>query len=150
MEVTEQVKTLIASYLGENGIDLVEITYKREQGGMTLRLLVDTHQGITINECEKLNNYLSELLDKDDIVGEHYLLEVASPGLDRPITTDKDFERAFGKELYIATYERVDAKKEHEGKLVGMDKEFVVIESRGVSTVIPKKKIARAKRRIEL
>jgi ribosome maturation factor RimP len=150
MEVTEQVSSLIASYLEENSIDLVEITYKREQGSMILRLLVDTAQGITINECEKLNNYLSEFLDKNDIVDEHYLLEVASPGLDRPITTDKDFKRVMGKELYISTYERIDAKKEHEGRLIGMDKESVIIESGGVATVIPKIKIARAKRRIEI
>ncbi|MFA6141831.1 MAG: ribosome maturation factor RimP [Candidatus Omnitrophota bacterium] len=148
--MTEQVSSLIASYLEENSIDLVEITYKREQGSMILRLLVDTAQGITINECEKLNNYLSEFLDKNDIVDEHYLLEVASPGLDRPITTDKDFKRVMGKELYISTYERIDAKKEHEGRLIGMDKESVIIESGGVATVIPKIKIARAKRRIEI
>lgn len=150
MEVIERVKALIASYLEENGIDLVEITYKREQGGMTLRLLADTAQGITIDECEKLNNYLSDILDKEDVVDEHYLLEVASPGLDRPIVTDKDFERTIGKELYISTYEPIDAKKEHEGKLVGMDKESVVVESDGVAIVIPKKKIARAKLKIEL
>ena len=116
---------------------------------MTLRLLVDTPQGVTIDECEALNNYLSEILDKESIVDEYYLLEVASPGLDRPLATDKDFERSIGKDLDITTYQAIDGRKTHEGNLAGMDKENIVIESKGVSVVIPKKLIARARLKIE-
>lgn len=149
MEIIDKVKELIDPYLEENDSELVEITYRREEGGMVLRLLVDTPAGITINECEKLNNYLSELLDKENLISDHYLLEVSSPGLGRPITTDNDFRRSIGKELDITTYEPVDSKKTHEGKLVGMDKEIIVIESDGVSTVIPRRLIARAKLKID-
>lgn len=148
MEVTERVNELIASYLEENGIELVDITYKREQGGMTLRLLVDTPEGITIAECEALNNYLSEALDKDNVIEEHYLLEVSSPGLDRPLTTDRDFARSVGRELDITTYEPIDGNRSHTGKLMGMDKENIVIEAGDISSVIPKAKIAKAKLKI--
>jgi len=149
MEVVERVKELISSYLEENNIELVDVTYKREQGGMTLRLLVDTPEGITIAECEALNNYLSERLDKENVIEEHYLLEVSSPGLDRPIATDRDFACSMGKVLDITTYEPVDAKRTHAGRLIGMDKDNIVVESKGISTVIPKLKIAKAKRKIE-
>ncbi|MFA4982040.1 MAG: ribosome maturation factor RimP [Candidatus Omnitrophota bacterium] len=147
--MTERVKLLIDSYLQEKGIELVEITYKREQGGLTLRLLVDTPEGISIKECEDLSGYLSGLLDKEEMIKDRYILEVSSPGLDRPIITDRDFERSMGKELDISTFELIDLRKTHEGKLVGMDKENVVIESNGMSTVIPKNKIARARLRLE-
>jgi len=150
MEIIDRVKELIAKYLDDNGIELVDIIYRREQGGMTLRLLVDTPQGIGIAECEALNNYLSELLDKENVIEEHHLLEVSSPGLDRPITTDRDFERVMGKYLDITTYEPIDGRRAHEGKLAGMDGEDIVIESDGVSTVIPKAKIARARRKVEI
>ncbi|MCX5686690.1 MAG: ribosome maturation factor RimP [Candidatus Omnitrophica bacterium] len=149
MEVVERVKELIPSYLEENNIELVDITYKREQGGMTLRLLVDTPEGITIAECEALNNYLSEVLDKENAIEEHYLLEVSSPGLDRAITTDRDFARSIDKALDITTYEPIDGKRTLAGKLIGMDKDNIVIEADDVSTVIPKAKIAKAKLRIE-
>jgi len=149
MEVIDRVKELAARYLDDNGIELVDIIYRREQGGMTLRLMVDTPQGITIAECEALNNCLSELLDKEDVIDEHYVLEVSSPGLDRPLTSDGDFKRVMGKTLDITTYEPIDMKKTHEGKLIGMDKENIVIESDGVSTVIPIAKIARARRKVE-
>src|SRR3990167_2146356 len=101
MELVERVKELVRNYLQDNEIELVDITYKREQGGMVLRLLVDTPQGITVDECERLNNFLSELLDKEDVISEHYTIEVASPGLDRPIVTDRDFQRVLGKMLDI-------------------------------------------------
>ena len=144
MEVIENVKSLINSYLEENNIVLVDTIYRREQGGMVLRLLVDTPEGITIADCEALNNYLSELLDKENVMDGAYILEVSSPGLDRPIVTDKDFTRSMGKVLDISTYEPIDMRKSHSGKLVGMDKDSVVIESDGVSTVIPRQKIAKA------
>ena len=120
-----------------------------EYSGMTLKLLVDTPEGIKIAECESLNNYLNELLDKEEVIGEHYLLEVSSPGLDRPMKTDRDFERAMGKALEVTTYVPIDGRKSHKGKFVGMDKDTIVIESSGVSIVIPKTAIALARLKIE-
>jgi len=117
---------------------------------MVLRILADTPEGITINECEGLNNYLSERLDKEEVIKEYYILEVASPGLDRPLVTDRDFERMMGRDLDVKCYEPIDGSRERWGKLIGMDKENVVIESNGISTVIPRTKIAKAVLKIEL
>ena len=150
MDVIGSAKRLIEGYLEENSIELVDIIYRREQGGMVLRLLVDTPQGITIAECEALNNYLSEALDRENIIDERHILEVASPGLDRPIVTDRDFERSMGKALEVRTYEPIDEKKAHEGKLIGMDKENIVLESGGISVVISRKSIARARLKIKI
>ncbi|MDD5437204.1 MAG: ribosome maturation factor RimP [Candidatus Omnitrophica bacterium] len=149
MEVTDRVKSLIEQYLEKSGIELVDITYKREQGGMVLRLLADTADGITIDECERLNNYLSEVLDREDVIAERFILEVASPGLDRPLVTDRDFTRVMGKELYIRMYEPIDGTREHQGRLMGMNSDSIVIESEGVSTVIPRTKIAKATLKLE-
>lgn len=149
MEITDKVTQIAEIYLKERGMEIVETTYRREQEGMVLRLLVDKPEGITINECEEINNFLSAELDKEDVIQEHYVLEVSSPGLDRPIKTDKDFERAMGKDLEITTYERIDDRKTHEGHLLGMDKENIVIEKDGVSVVIPKNKIALARLKLE-
>jgi ribosome maturation factor RimP len=148
MEVVNRVKSLIQEYLDTNGIELVDMTYRREQGGMTLRLLADTADGISMAECEALNNFLSGRLDEENLIDEHYTLEVSSPGLDRPIITDRDFERSMGKELEISTYQAIDMKKYHEGSLIGMDKENIVIESAEISTVIPRGLIARAKLKV--
>ncbi|MEI6863327.1 MAG: ribosome maturation factor RimP [Candidatus Omnitrophota bacterium] len=149
-EVTERVKALAQAYLDDNSIELVEIMYRREQGGMVLRLLVDTPEGIRIDECEAVNKFLSKTLDEEDVVKDSYTIEVASPGLDRRLVTDRDFERVIGKDIEATTYEKIDGKKVHVGKLIGMDKEMVVIESGGRSTVIPRKSIAVARLRIDI
>jgi len=149
-EIPDRIKDLIAPHLESSGVELVEITYKREQAGMVLRLLVDTPEGIRLNECEALNAYVSDLLDKEDIIDEQYVIEVSSPGLDRPMKTDRDFGRSLGKMIEVTTYEAIDGRKTHEGALIGMDKEKIVIESQGgVSTVIPRKSIALARLKIE-
>lgn len=149
MEIVEKVKELAANYLEANGIELVNITYRREQGRMTLRLLVDKDGGIRLGECEELNHYLSRILDEKGIIEERYLLEVSSPGLDRPFRTERDYVRAIGKVIELTAFEPIDGRKTHEGMLVGMDEESVVMESNGVSTVIPKNKIAMARLKIE-
>ncbi len=149
MEVIDRVNSLIERYLQEHGIELVDIIYRREQGGMVLRLLVDTPEGITIEQCEKLNNFLSEELDKEDVIEEHFMLEVCSPGLDRALSTDSDFARVMGKELFVHSYEPIDGSREHEGRLIGIDKESIVIESDGISTVIPRVKISKARLKID-
>ncbi len=148
MEIVERVQELIANYLDQHDIEIVDITYRREQEGMVLRLLVDTAGGIKVSECEALNNFLSETLDKEDFIAERYILEVASPGLDRPMKTDRDFKRCIGKVIELTTYEQIDGRKTHEGTLIGMDEGNIVIESDGVSTVIPRDKIAMARRKI--
>lgn len=147
--IEKVVQELIADYLVEHDIELVEITYKRMQGEMTLRLFVDTSNGIRMDECEALNHYIGEVLDRDNVIAEHYVIEVASPGLDRPMKSDRDFERNVGKDIEVTTYEMIDGRKTHEGRFIGMDKENIVIERDEVSTVIPRNKIALARLKLE-
>jgi len=150
MELIDRVRDIAENHLKNLDIEIVDIIYRREQPGMVLRILIDKPGGVTISDCEELNNYLSEALDKEEIIHDRYTLEVSSPGLDRPIKTDRDFEKVMGRELDITTYERIDERKSHEGKLIGMDKENVVIEADGISTVIPRDKIALARLKIEI
>ena len=149
MEIIEKIRGLVSSYIEEQGAELVEIQYRREGGNMVLRFLVDKPGGIKLSECETLNNTLSEALDKEDTIQDSYILEVSSPGLDRPIKTDNDFRRVMGKGLEITTCEAIDGKRAHEGKLVGINEESIVIQSRGLSTVIPRVKIAKAIQKVE-
>ena len=150
MDVIDRIKEIAGRYADEHGMEIVDITFRREQQGLVLRILADNDEGIKVSECEGLNNFLSEALDKEDVIQDRYILEVSSPGLDRPMKTDRDFERSMGKELEVTTFERIYDRKTHEGRLIGMDKENVVLENSGVSTVIPRDKIALARRKIEI
>ena len=113
---------------------------------MVLRVLLDKPSHITIDECGKINNELSERLDEANIIEEHYVLEVSSPGLDRPIIKRMDFERALGKDIRVSTYGPIDGKNVFIGKLLGIGDLTIVVEDKeGISTEIELKKIARAK-----
>ncbi len=149
MEITDRVKEIAEVYLKDHGIELIDVVFRRESSGLVLRIVANTPQGITVSECTGLNKFLSETLDREDVIQDRYTLEVSSPGLDRPIKTDRDFERSMGKELEFTTFEAIDGRKTHEGVLVGMDKDNVVIERQGISVVIPRINIALARLKIE-
>jgi ribosome maturation factor RimP len=149
MEITDRVKEIAEVYLQDHGIELIDIIFRREGSGLVLRIVADTLEGITVGECTAFNKFLSEVLDREDVIQDRYTLEVSSPGLDRPISTDRDFERSMGKELEFTTYEAIDGRKTLEGILVGIDKDNVVIEHQGISTVIPRVKIALARLKID-
>lgn len=84
---------------------------------MVLRLLVDKEGGITLNDCAMLNEKIGTLLDGQGIMSQSYILEVSSPGVDRPIVTKKDFERAKGKVVRVVLNEPLLEKFEHIGIL---------------------------------
>ena len=149
MEILERVNELIADYLSEHGIELLDMSYRREAQGMVLRLLVDTQEGIRLSECGALNNFLSERLDSENLIDTRYIIEVSSPGLDRPLKTDRDFQRVIGRDLEIDTHEPVAAKNHIVGTLVRLDAVSVEVESSGARTVIPREKIARARQKID-
>jgi ribosome maturation factor RimP len=148
-QIIATVKELISGYAADHGIELVDVIYRRESPGMVLRLLVDTAEGITIEECEDLNKYLSEVLDKENVIEDHFVLEVSSPGLDRALKTDRDFERVVGNELMITTFEPIEGKRVIEGKLISSDKEKILVEAVDKTITVPRAKIAKATLKIE-
>jgi ribosome maturation factor RimP len=149
MEIIDRVREIAEVYLKDHGIEIIDIIFRREGSGFVLRIVADTSQGITVSECTGLNKFLSEALDREDVIQDRYTLEVSSPGLDRPIKTNRDFERSMGKVLEFTTFEAIDGRKTHEGVLIGIDKDNVVIERQGISTVIPRNKIALARLKID-
>ena len=148
-DLFNRIQDLINDYLAEQQIEVVEMAYKRINGEMTLQLFVDTPNGIRMAECEGLNKHVGEVIERENVIESHYVVEVSSPGLDRPLKTDRDFERNLGKDIELTTYEPIDGRRAHDGRCVGMDKEKIVVEKDGISTVIPRNKIAVARLKIE-
>lgn len=146
MGIVDRVKELATSLLEEKAIALVDITYKRQGPSTVLKLIVDKKDGVTVDECAWVSQKLGDALDKDNIITEKYVLEVSSPGLDRPLKAKKDFERVKGQLARINTYGPIEDKREHIGKVFSCDEEFVTIEVKDTNAVtkIPLNKIAKA------
>ena len=150
MEVLERIKGLLEPIVNERKYYVIETTYKREGRKLVLRIIVDKEGGITMEECATLNNELSEILDKENLIDEEYLLEVSSPGLDRKLKTDSDFTWAIGKKVRVSTYAPIDSKNVFSGTLVGLGEGTVVLDEDGISTEIPREKIASARLQYDL
>ena len=146
MEVIERIRELLEPIANERKFYIVDITYRREGGRLALRILADKEGGITMEDCTGLSNELSELLDRENIIEEQYVLEVSSPGLDRKLNKDDDFVWAVGKRIKVTTYAPLDGKNVFLGVLAGLrDGTIVVSEKEGISTEIPRDKIASAR-----
>ena len=124
----EQVTSkLLDPIINEHNFECVDIEYVKEAGNLYLRVYLDKPGGITVNDLEMVSRALEVELDKADPIKDPYILEVSSPGLDRPLKKDKDFERHLGDLVEVKLYKAVDKEKEFIGELVAYDEESVSI-----------------------
>ena len=148
-KVTEVVEELATPIFQELGLELVEIEYLKEGKSWFLRVYIDKDNGVDIEDCGLVSEKLSEKLDELDPIPHNYFLEVSSPGAERPLKKDKDFQKAIGKNVYIKTYEPIDSEKSFEGKLLAFDGQHLKIEikikTRKKIMEIPYEKVATAR-----
>ena len=139
----------MAPYGEENGYELSRTEFVKEAGTWYLRVYVDRLENggygwMTSDDCEKISRWLSDKLDEADPIKQNYVLEVSSPGLDRPLIRDKDFERFTGSRIEIKLYEAMEGKKQLEGKLTGYADGMVTIkDDNGTEISLPKEKAAK-------
>ena len=146
-KITEQIEKIAQPITSELALELVDVEFLKEGRNWFLRVYVDNPEApIDIDQCALVSEKLSEILDQLDPIEQNYFLEVSSPGAERPLKKEKDFEKAIGKFIYIKTYEPVEDAKEFEGYLKSYDDEQVEIEikikTRRKIINIPKEKIA--------
>lgn len=142
--VIDKVKEWLGTVAKERDYFILDITFKREGKRMVFRVTLDREGGITVEECAKLSNEISEYLDRENIIEGFYILEVSSPGLDRKLITENDFVWAVGKKVRISTYVPIEGKDKFLGKIIGVSGNMIVVEEDGISTEIPRDRIAKA------
>lgn len=148
-QLLDELRNALMPMLDAQGIEIIEIGYKGHPSRMVLSFIVDKVGGITLNECAKLNQDIGRILDEQDIVKAHYVLEVSSPGLDRPCRAKRDFERAMYSILEIDLKDAVSDKKFYRGTLIGVNDNLITLEiDDGVNVKIPLEKIQLARRQI--
>ncbi|MBL7071136.1 MAG: ribosome maturation factor RimP [Candidatus Omnitrophica bacterium] len=130
-DVISMIRDKITGIFDENNVDIVDIIYRQEGSVKVLRILADTEEGITIGECARMNEIVSEALDNEDLINEKYILEIASPGMDRHLSTKKDFLKLKGKKVQVYTYAPVNDRKEFNGPLEAVDDEGITVLAEG-------------------
>lgn len=127
------------------GFELVDIEYARFGGQNVLRVYIDHPDGITVDHCATVSRQVSAALDVEDPIPEAYVLEVSSPGLDRPLVKRADFERYAGETIKVRMLEAVAGRKNFKGTLVGLEGDAVLVEVDRERYSLPMARIERAR-----
>lgn len=130
-ELTSSLWELIEPVLEPEGIELVDIEFKNEMGRWVLRLYIDAPGGIKLNHCELVSRQVGALLDMKDPIDHSYHLEVSSPGINRVLRKERDFDLYAGSPVRIKTRRKLDGRRNFKGTLKGVEKSRIVLEVDG-------------------
>lgn len=145
MDAADKVRALLEPTVEALGFELVRVAYG---GGQRPRLQIMAERAdgsMTIDDCTRLSRELSALLDVEDPIAGEYVLEVSSPGIDRPLTRRKDFERWAGFEARIEMDVPVDGRRRFTGRLAGLAGEDVKMIVDGAELRLPLADIGKAR-----
>jgi len=154
----ERIREIAARVAGAYGLDIDDVTMRREGGQDVLRVILDRpgaaatpEDSVSITDCENVSRELGTILDVEDLLPGRYVLEVSSPGLDRPLRSARDYERFVGRLAKIVTREPIDRQTAFAGRLRGLEGDDVLFESEGGKLVkLPLRLIRRGRLDVEL
>ena len=126
-ELTTVVEPRCQRLADEQGLELVDVSLDKEPTGKYLRIYIDKPEGISLDDCERYHRAIQPQLESYD----YDFLEVSSPGVDRPLKKDRDFERALGLEVEVHLFKAVEGTKCFTGVLTDYDKNDVVLDVNG-------------------
>ena len=142
-KIEDKVEKLVREKIETLGYELYDVEYSKEGKNYFLRIFIDSPKGIDLNDCEKVNDGINELLDQADYIKEQYFLEVSSPGIERTLRKDKHLEQNIGKEINIKLFKKDEnGKKEYQGILKQYNEEKIELEE---EITIERKNIAQIK-----
>ncbi len=138
-------EALVRPVVESAGLELWEVTFRKEGGRMVLRVAVDREGGVDLDTIAELSDRLSRRLDLEDFGRGRYELEVGSPGLERVLREPEQFRRSIGQIVKVKTVEPVEGSTVHRGELVSADAEAIVVATDGGEQRVPYANIASAR-----
>jgi ribosome maturation factor RimP len=156
-DVIEQVRAIAGRVAASYGLELFDVQFRREASGMVLRIQIDragpsatAEDSVSVEDCAHVSRDLSAIFDVDDVVPTAYVLEVSSPGLDRPLRNAGDYERFAGRRAKLVMREKIDGQGYFKGQLGGFEDGHVLIEGEDKRTHrVPLDLITRAHLEVE-
>ena len=148
--VTDRLNDLLEPLAEERGFELVATEICGPKGHPVVRVYLDREGGIDLEAITEANAWISQAFDEEPPVRGPYVLEVSSPGIERPLRQKDDFERFSGSEAVVKTVRPVDGRRNFTGTLEGMDGDTVVIVCGGAECRLPLEAIAKANLKVEI
>lgn len=129
-DLKTDVEKLTEPLINSEGFDLVDIKLSRYKSNFRLQIFIDSNNGVPLDKCVELSKIIGAALDVEDLLDSEYILEVSSSGLDRPLLTQRDFERKIGKDLKVE-YSEDGKRKRIRGSLAKVDAAAIFINNDG-------------------
>lgn len=149
IKTVEEIQAGLQPIADEMDIEIVEVAFKQGKEP-ALTVYIDVEGGVDLNTCERFHRAIDPILDEiDPTFGAPYTLNVSSPGLDRPLKTDRDFAKCIGLKVEVKLFAPMKGKKAFEMTLKGHDEACVYLEDKGEELKIEKSKIAKICRAID-
>lgn len=126
-KIEEKVEELVTKPINELGYRVYDVMYVKEGKDNYLRIFIDNDAGISLDDCEKVNNAITDMLDEANYIKDQYFLEISSPGVERHIRRDKHLGESIGKEIDIKLFKPLNKQKELTGALQEFDKDKITI-----------------------
>ena len=146
------IQQVVYPILAERSMELVECNAVRRGSQWLVRLLVDKVGGVSIQDCARANRAIGDALEAANLFSDPYTLEVSSPGLDRPLVSPRDFERAIGEELAVQLREPLQTGAstlfQLKGSVLSVQPEAVVLKTAAGNLTVPLASIQAAKKTI--
>jgi ribosome maturation factor RimP len=127
--IEDIVEDLALPIVEKMAFELVDVEFVKEGSNWYLRVFIDKPGGIAIDDCQAVSEELSDKLDEVDPIKQSYILEVSSPGLDRPLKKDSDFKKYKGEEVEVKLFKPFNGKKTYTGELIGLIGNSINIKS---------------------
>lgn len=149
--VVETVTDLVTPILQDHDFYLYDLEFVKEGKSWYLRVYIDKDGGITLEDCALVSDELSEALDnvEPDPIPQAYFLEVSSPGAERPLKKEEDYQRAIDHYIHISLYQQINGQKIYEGTLTQLSNKEITLDyldkTRHRQITIDRQKIAQAR-----
>jgi ribosome maturation factor RimP len=147
--IMDRIQAIADPILSNEGMELVEIEYRREARGWVLRLFIDKEGGVTVDDCTLISQEVGRSLDVEDFILTPYTLEVSSPGLTRPLKNERDFTKYRNHLIKVKTVNPIENRRQFRGKLLEIFENRIEIEMDEGVVQIPLSNVAKANLEIE-
>ncbi|QLY82023.1 ribosome maturation factor RimP [Clostridium intestinale] len=141
IELEDKLKELIKPLVDEQGYEFYHVEYVKENNEYYLRVYIDSDNGISLSDCEKISRLVSSLMDESDPIEGQYYLEVSSPGIDRQLFTNEHMLKSIDSKVVTRLLKAINGEKVIKGTLSEVKEDEIVILRDNNSIIIPKDKI---------
>jgi ribosome maturation factor RimP len=149
--IAERMDMIATKAAADTGVEFVHSEIVGSKRNMTVRIYIDKPEGVSLEDCSAVSRAIEAVVDAEDFIPSSYVLEVSSPGLERPLFNIKDFEKFAGKKAKIKTSDAINGQTNFNGRIEAVEGSEIVFEDKTNGAVrIPFERVAKANLKVDL